>query len=57
MMKRIGWSVVGDGEYGFKFFGETYCDPSEIKDWQELGYKAVPVMVDMTPELEEFYFY
>jgi hypothetical protein len=56
-MKRIGWSIVGDGEYGFKFFGETYCDPSEIKDWQELGYKAVPIMVDMTPELEEFYFY
>lgn len=57
MKQDIGYAIVGDGENGFKFFGETFAHKSEVKDWESMGYRAVPVSVEMTDELKEFYFY
>lgn len=54
---EIGYAIVGDGKDGFKFFGETFCAKDEVKDWISIGYRAVPVSVEMTTELREFYFY
>ena len=57
MKQDIGYAIVGDGENGFKFFGETFAHKSEVRDWESMGYRAVPVSVEMTDELKEFYFY
>ena len=56
-MERVGYAIVGDGFHGFKFFGETFCGVDEVMDWQSIGYRAVPIYVEMTDELREFYFY
>jgi hypothetical protein len=54
---EIGYAIVGDGKDGFKFFGETFCANDEVMEWLSIGYRAVPVSVEMTNELREFYFY
>jgi len=54
---EIGYAIVGDGKEGFKFFGETFCAKDEAFYWENCGYRAVPVSVEMTDELREFYFY
>ena len=56
-MKEIGYAIVGDGKDGFKFFGETFASKDEVMDWQSIGYRAVPISVEMTDELKEFSFY
>ena len=56
-MERVGYAIVGDGKDGFKFFGETFSSEDEVMDWQSIGYRAVPLYVEMTNELREFYFY
>jgi hypothetical protein len=56
MQERVGYAIVGDGKFGFKYFGETF--ESDNPDyWEARGYQAIPVYVDMTAELKEFYFY
>ena len=55
MKQQIAYAIVGDGDEGYKYFGETFdTDP---KYWESLNYRAVPVHVDMDDELREFYFY
>jgi hypothetical protein len=57
MKQEIGYAIVGDGKDGWKFFGDTFVAEDEVKDWQSIGYRAVPVYVDMDDEMKEFYFY
>lgn len=57
MKQQIGYAIVGDGEYGFKYFGETFCSNDDVKEWESLRYRVVPVFVDMDDEMKEFYFY
>lgn len=57
MQKTVGYAVVGDGKFGFKFFGETFEVGRDTDYWEELGYRVIPVFVEMTEELKEFYFY
>lgn len=54
-MQQIAYAVVGDGKFGFKFFGET--DHGKTQYWESRGYRVIPVYVEMTEELKEFYFY
>ena len=56
-MKEIGYAIVGDGIDGFKFFGETFCAIDEAFYWENKRYRLVPISVEMTEELKEFYFY
>lgn len=53
---EIGYAIVGDGKFGFKFFGDTF-ESGNPEYWENRGYRAVPVHVEMTDELKEFYFY
>jgi hypothetical protein len=56
-MEQVGYAIVGDGKFGFKFFGETFDNESSIQYWENRGYRVIPVFVEMTEELKEFYFY
>jgi hypothetical protein len=57
MKKEIGYAIVGDGVEGFKFFGELFCEKGMEFYWENRGYRAVPISVEMTDELKEFSFY
>jgi hypothetical protein len=57
MEQQIGYAIVGDGKDGWKFFGDTFTDQDDHMDWVSIGYRAVPVYVDMDDEMKEFYFY
>lgn len=57
MKEQIAYAIVGDGQEGFKIFGETFADTLDTGYWINIGYRAIPVYVDMTEELKEFYFY
>lgn len=57
MKQEIGYAIVGDGKDGWKFFGDTFASEDEVMDWKSIGYRAVPVYVDMDDEMKEFYFY
>ncbi len=56
-MQQIAYAVVGDGKFGFKFFGETFETDGNTQYWEARGYHVIPVFVEMTEELKEFYFY
>jgi hypothetical protein len=56
-MEQVAYAIVGDGKEGFKYFGETFADTLDTGYWIDNGYRAIPVYVNMTDELKEFYFY
>ena len=57
MQKVVGIAIVGDGKFGFKFFGETFDTADNSQYWENRGYLTVPVYADVDAEMEEFYFY
>ena len=57
MKQQIAYAVVGDGKFGFKYFGETFETEGNTQYWENRGYQVIPVYVDMDDEMREFYFY
>ena len=57
LMQQIAYAVVGDGKFGFKIFGQTFETEGLTEYWENRGYQTIPVYVEMTDELKEFYSY
>ena len=55
MKQQVGYAIVGDGKFGFKHFGETFEHNGNARYWENRGYEAVPVYVEMSDDLKEFH--